>query len=108
MENLKIKRLWLDARLPTRANLSDAGLDLYADERVNLPPGCRELVPTGIAVDIPHGYVGLVHPRSGLARRFGVTVLNAPGTIDAGFRLCLSTTATSAIRPKLAIASHSS
>ncbi|HSK96922.1 MAG TPA: dUTP diphosphatase, partial [Euzebyales bacterium] len=62
------------------------GLDLYAAVPVTLKPGERATVPKGIALAIPDGYVGLVHPRSGLAARFGVTLVNAPGTIDAGYR----------------------
>ncbi len=78
----------LDPRLPLPgyAHPSDAGADLYAARDVRLAPGERALVPTGVAVALPDGYVGLVHPRSGLAARLGVTVLNAPGTVDAGYR----------------------
>ncbi len=78
----------LDARLPLPgyAHPSDAGADLCAAEDLRLAPGGRALVPTGVAVALPEGYVGLVHPRSGLAARLGVTVLNAPGTVDAGYR----------------------
>jgi len=72
--------------LPAYARPGDAGLDLCAAEPVTLAPGARALVPTGIAVAIPPGYAGLVLPRSGLALRQGVTVLNAPGLIDAGYR----------------------
>jgi len=72
--------------LPAYARPGDAGLDLCAAEPVTLAPGARALVPTGIAVAIPPGYAGLVLPRSGLALRHGVTVLNAPGLIDAGYR----------------------
>ena len=72
--------------LPTYAHAGDAGLDLHARETVTLKPGERAVVPTGVAVAIPHGHVGLVHPRSGLAARHGVTLVNAPGTIDAGYR----------------------
>lgn len=68
------------------AHAGDAGADLMAAEAVTLQPFERALVPTGIAIAIPAGYVGLVHPRSGLAAQRGVTVLNAPGTIDAGYR----------------------
>ena len=78
----------LDAALPwpAYAREADAGLDLHAAEAVTLAPGERALVPTGIAVAIPRGYAGFVLPRSGLALRHGVTVLNAPGLIDAGYR----------------------
>ncbi len=71
---------------PTYAHPGDAGADLHAAEDVLLAPLQRVLVPTGVAIALPAGYVGLVHPRSGLAVRSGVTVLNAPGTIDAGYR----------------------
>jgi dUTP pyrophosphatase len=83
---LAVKRLDPDLPLPRYAHAGDAGLDLYARENVTLKPGERALVPTGVALAIPDGYVGLVHPRSGLAARHGVTLVNAPGTIDAGYR----------------------
>lgn len=86
MEALKIKLLNEFATIPTRATDGDAGLDLYASEIVDVCLGQVTKVPTGIAVEIPHGYVGLVHPRSGLAAKHGITVVNAPGTIDAGYR----------------------
>jgi len=72
--------------LPAYARQGDAGLDLAAAATVTLEPGGRELVPTGLRVAIPDGYAGLVLPRSGLALRSGVTVLNAPGLIDSGYR----------------------
>ena len=72
--------------LPAYAREDDAGLDLYAAETVTLAPGARALVPTGIALAIPPGFAGLVLPRSGLALRHGVTILNTPGLIDAGYR----------------------
>ena len=72
--------------LPAYARADDAGLDLHAAEDTTMEPGGRALVPTGIALAIPPGYAGLVLPRSGLALRHGVTVLNAPGLIDAGYR----------------------
>lgn len=72
--------------LPACARADDAGLDLHAAETVTLAPGARALVPTGIALAIPPGFAGFVLPRSGLALRDGVTVLNAPGLIDAGYR----------------------
>lgn len=76
-----------DARPPARAHDGDAGLDLVAVEGADLAAhGGRAAVPTGLAVAIPHGYAGLVLPRSGLARRHGVTLANAPGLIDAGYR----------------------
>ena len=73
--------------LPTRAHEHDAGLDLRCAHKVGviLRPGDRELVDTGVAVNIPAGYVGLVHPRSGHAHKYGITVNNAPGTIDSGY-----------------------
>lgn len=72
--------------LPAYAHPYDAGADLCAAADVELAPGERALVGTGVAIALPAGYVGLVHPRSGLAARLGVTVLNAPGTVDAGYR----------------------
>ncbi len=72
--------------MPARAHDGDAGVDLFSAVDLELAPGQRELVPTGIAVAIPHGMVGLVHPRSGLAIRVGLSIVNAPGTIDAGYR----------------------
>jgi len=83
---LAVKRLEPDVPLPSYAHAGDAGLDLAAASVVTLEPGERAAVPTGLALAIPPGWVGLVHPRSGLARRQGVTVANAPGTIDAGYR----------------------
>lgn len=81
-----VRRLHPAAVLPAYAKVGDAGADLYAVQDVSLAPGERALVPTGIAVALPQGWVGLVHPRSGLAARHGVTVVNAPGTLDAGYR----------------------
>jgi dUTP pyrophosphatase len=83
---LRVRRLEDRARLPTRAYPGDAGLDLYALEDATLGPGERASVRTGIAVEIPQGQAGLVLPRSGLARRHGISVVNAPGLIDAGYR----------------------
>jgi dUTP pyrophosphatase len=83
---LRVRRLAAEARLPTRAHPGDAGLDLYALHDVALDPGARGAVPTGWAVEIPEGQAGLVLPRSGLAIRHGVTLVNAPGLIDSGFR----------------------
>jgi dUTP pyrophosphatase len=71
---------------PAYAHDGDAGADLCAATDVELAPGARALVGTGVAIALPPGYVGLVHPRSGLAARLGVTVLNAPGTVDSGYR----------------------
>ncbi|HEY8882192.1 MAG TPA: dUTP diphosphatase [Dermatophilaceae bacterium] len=81
-----ISRLDPDLPLPRYAHPGDAGVDLYAREDVNLAPGQRALVPTGVAIALPAGYAGFVHPRSGLAARHGMTIVNAPGTIDAGYR----------------------
>lgn len=81
-----VRRLDPGLPLPRYAHPGDAGADLFAAEDVELAPGARTLVRTGVAVALPNGYVGLVHPRSGLATRLGVTVLNAPGTVDAGYR----------------------
>ena len=88
MESLDIPITLLNpnATVPTYAHYNDAGADLYSVEDVVLQPGERALVPTGIAIAIPDGYVGLVHPRSGLAVKHGIGMVNAPGTIDAGYR----------------------
>lgn len=83
---LRVRRLHPAASLPGYAHPGDAGLDLTTVEALVVPPGGRVAAPTGLAVAIPSGWVGLVHPRSGLARRHGLTVANAPGTIDAGYR----------------------
>jgi dUTP pyrophosphatase len=72
--------------MPTYAHPGDAGADLHAAVELTLLPGQRALVPTGVALAIPEGFVGLVHPRSGLAARHGITIVNAPGTVDAGYR----------------------
>ncbi|MBW3661733.1 MAG: dUTP diphosphatase [Actinobacteria bacterium] len=84
--DVKVTRLAADVPLPTYAHPGDAGLDLSASEPLVLGPGERGACPTGIAVAIPPGWVGLVHPRSGRAIREGLTLINAPGTIDAGYR----------------------
>lgn len=81
-----VRRLDPDLPLPAYAHPGDAGADLYAAHDAELAPGERLLVRTGVAIALPDGFVGLVHPRSGLAARLGVTVLNAPGTVDAGYR----------------------
>ncbi len=72
--------------MPSRAHDGDAGVDLFSAVDLELAPGRRSLVPTGIAVAIPHGMVGLIHPRSGLATRVGLSIVNTPGTVDAGYR----------------------
>ena len=88
---LRVLRLDPRATLPTRAYAHDAGLDLYALEPITLGPGARASVRTGVAVEIPEGQAGLVLPRSGLAARHGIALVNAPGLIDAGYRgeLCV-------------------
>src|SRR5512133_3270978 len=83
---LEFKRLDPDARLPAQARPGDAGLDLAAAVDLEVAPGERAMVPTGVAVAIPEGHAGLVLPRSGLAARQGLTLANAPGLIDAGYR----------------------
>lgn len=83
---LRVARLDARARMPTRAHPGDAGLDLYAVQAAVLPPGGRASIPTGVAVEIPPGHAGLVLPRSGLAARHGISVVNAPGLIDADYR----------------------
>lgn len=83
---LRAQRLDPRAVLPTRAHPGDAGLDLYALDPCRLAPGDRAIVRTGIAVEIPAGYAGLVMPRSGLASRNGIALVNAPGLIDSGYR----------------------
>jgi dUTP pyrophosphatase len=84
--DLPFRRLRPDARLPGAANPGDAGLDLRAAEPAKVVPGERVMIPTGLAVAIPKGHAGLVLPRSGLASKQGLTLANAPGLIDAGYR----------------------
>jgi len=81
-----ISRLDPDLPMPCYAHPGDAGVDLHAAADVLLAPGQRALVPTGVAIALPDGYAAFVHPRSGLAAKHGITVLNAPGTVDAGYR----------------------
>lgn len=81
-----VHRLSEDLALPAYAHPGDAGADLCSAEDFVLGPGERRLVPTGIALAVPEGYAAFVHPRSGLAARHGITVVNAPGTVDAGYR----------------------
>jgi dUTP pyrophosphatase len=83
---LPVRRLDPDLPLPAYAHPGDAGADLRAAEEVVLPPGGRAVVGTGVALAVPDGYAAFVHPRSGLAARHGISVVNAPGTIDAGYR----------------------
>ena len=84
--SIGVRQLDPDLPMPSYAHPGDAGADLHAAVDVDIAPGTWVTVPTGLAIELPDGYVGLVHPRSGLAARLGVTVLNAPGTIDAGYR----------------------
>jgi dUTP pyrophosphatase len=84
--SLRVARLDTRARLPTRVHPGDAGLDLYALKSAALEPGERASIATGIAVEIPPGHAGLVLPRSGLASRHGISVVNAPGLIDSDYR----------------------
>ena len=86
VHQIRFQKLNPQASLPVQAHPSDAGMDLHACEHVTLAPGARGLVRTGLAIEIPEGLEGQVRPRSGLALKHGVTVLNAPGTIDAGYR----------------------
>jgi dUTP pyrophosphatase len=83
---LPIQRLRDDAVVPLRAYSGDAGLDLAACERIELRPGERAMVGTGLAVAIPEGYAGYVQPRSGLAAKHGITIVNTPGLVDSGYR----------------------
>ncbi|QFG68332.1 dUTP diphosphatase [Ornithinimicrobium pratense] len=84
--SVALQRLDPDLPVPAQARTGDAGVDLHARQDVRLEPGERALVPTGVALAIPEGYAAFVHPRSGLAARHGITVVNAPGTVDAGYR----------------------
>ncbi|MDR1766832.1 MAG: dUTP diphosphatase [Propionibacteriaceae bacterium] len=96
MIEIPLRRLDPALPVPAYAHEHDAGADLPAARSCVIPPGCRRMVPTGVAVAIPEGFVGLVHPRSGLAARYGLTIVNAPGTIDAGYtgeiKVCLLNT----------------
>ena len=83
---IAVKRLDPDLPLPHRAHPEDAGADLYSAEDVTLQPGERALIGTGIAIALPVGTVGLIHPRSGLAAKQGLSIVNTPGTVDAGYR----------------------
>ena len=86
MIELPIRRLRPDAQVPSRAYAGDAGIDLAACERVELAPGERALVSTGLAIAIPEGYAGYVQPRSGLATKHGISIVNTPGLVDSGYR----------------------
>ena len=83
---LRFQRLREEAKIPTRAHQGDAAVDLYAADAAHLGPGERWSVGTGMAVEIPEGHAGLVLPRSGLARKHGIALVNSPGLIDAGYR----------------------
>jgi dUTP pyrophosphatase len=83
---IQVQRLDPDLPLPAYAHPGDAGADLLTTVDVTLAPGERAMVPTGIAIALPEGYVALVHPRSGLAARHGLSIVNSPGTVDAGYR----------------------
>lgn len=95
---IPLQQLDPELSLPRYAHPDDAGADLMTAEDVELAPGERRLVPTGVAIALPEGYAGFVHPRSGLAARHGLTIVNAPGTVDAGYRgeikVCLLNTDT--------------
>lgn len=86
MKEVLIKRLDPDIPLPSYAKAGDAGADLCTRIDLTLKPGERVLVPTGISIALPNGFVALVHPRSGLAIKHGVSIVNTPGTVDAGYR----------------------
>ena len=86
MIDIAVRRLRPDAHIPGQAYEGDAGLDLAACEAVVLGPGRRAVVPTGLAVEIPEGHAGFVQPRSGLAARHGIGIVNSPGLIDSGYR----------------------
>lgn len=86
MVDVLIQRLDPQVPLPSYAHAGDAGADLVTTIDIDLPPGERALVPTGIALALPDGYAAFVHPRSGLAARYGVALVNSPGTVDAGYR----------------------
>ncbi|MDQ0826325.1 dUTP pyrophosphatase [Arthrobacter sp. B2I5] len=89
---VQLKMLDPELEAPSYAHPGDAGADLRAREDVVLMPGERKLVPTGVAIALPYGFVALIHPRSGLATKHGLTIVNAPGTVDAGYRGEISVT----------------
>jgi dUTP pyrophosphatase len=84
--DIAVVRLDPDLPLPTYAHPGDAGADLHTTVDITLGPGERAMVPTGLSIALPDGYVALVHPRSGLAARHGISIVNSPGTVDAGYR----------------------
>jgi dUTP pyrophosphatase len=84
--DIAVVRLDPDLPLPSYAHPGDAGADLHTTVDITLGPGERAMVPTGLSIALPDGYVGLVHPRSGLAARHGLSIVNSPGTVDAGYR----------------------
>jgi len=86
LSEVLIQRLDAGLPLPSYAHAGDAGADLFAAEDVELAPGERAMVPTGVAIALPDGFAAFIHPRSGLAAKLGVTLVNAPGTVDAGYR----------------------
>lgn len=86
MPTFRVKKLHPEAKLPQRAHNTDSGLDLYAFHPAYFPPNTRKLIGTGISIEIPNGYGGFITPRSGLAIKNGLTVLNTPGLIDSGYR----------------------
>lgn len=83
---IRCTQKYSDLPLPTYAHFADAGADLVSAESITLAPGMRAAISTGLSIEIPNGYVGLVHPRSGLAIKHGISMVNTPGTIDAGYR----------------------
>lgn len=89
---VQLKMLDPELEAPSYAHPGDAGADLRARQDVTLQPGERRLVPTGVAIALPEGFVALIHPRSGLATKHGLTIVNAPGTVDAGYRGEISVT----------------
>ncbi|GAA4385330.1 dUTP diphosphatase [Tsukamurella soli] len=86
VSQIPVLRLDRGLPLPKRAHPGDAGIDLYSAISVRIDPGRRTLIPTGVAIALPEGTVGLIHPRSGLAAKHGLTIVNTPGTVDAGYR----------------------
>jgi dUTP pyrophosphatase len=86
MVEVLIRRIDATVAVPAYAHPGDAGADLVTTVDVRLEPGQRAIVPTGVSIALPHGYVALVHPRSGLAAASGLSIVNAPGTVDAGYR----------------------